>query len=440
MERFISFIEHYLVPITDKMGSQRHLVAIRDALIVIMPVTMIGAFSTLINNMPVQAYKDFMLKVFGDNWTMLGGNLWWGSIATMALFLVGSVAYFLAKSYKTNEIQAIFIALCSFLILSPQTASITPEGATDAVVGWGFISWTYLSTNALFTAILVGIVSTEIYVRLSSISWLRINLSDGVVPSVIKSFSTLLPGMITLFIIGLLSVLISMISDGKFINDIIATYLSKPLQGVGDTLFGAVMSALAINFLWIFGLHGSNITLSEIEGTLVQLGAQNVHLAQSGATEGYHVFAGAFLDAFVNLGGSGAILGLIIALIIAGRRRREMISLCGLGAIFNISEPIVFGMPIVLNPIYMVPFVLAPVMCTITSYIAISAGIVAPIIVDKIPWITPPIYGGLIATGHWSGAVLAIFNLLLSTVIYIPFIIIDEKITEKKILKFKKSN
>lgn len=129
------------------------------------------------------------------------------------------------------------------------------------------------------------------------------------------------------------------------------------------------------------------------------------------------------------------ILGLIIALIIAGRRRKEMIALGGPPACFNISEPMIFGMPIVLNPIYMIPFVLAPVLCTITSYLAISSGIVAPVLMAKIPWITPPIFSGIMATGHWTGGALAAVNLIISVVIYLPFVVADERMAKKRLAK-----
>ncbi|MDU7905068.1 MAG: PTS transporter subunit EIIC, partial [Peptostreptococcaceae bacterium] len=187
-----------------------------------------------------------------------------------------------------------------------------------------------------------------------------------------------------------------------------------------------------IHLLWTVGLHGANIAMPVTETLLLDLGAENAALAQAGATQGYHIFAGSFLDAFVYLGGSGMILGLIIALIIAGRRRKDMIALGLAPSCFNISEPVIFGLPIVLNPIYMIPFVLAPVVCSAVAYLAIDMGLVMPVIAAKIPWVTPPILGGFLATGHWTGAALAAVNLLISIVIYIPFVIASEKIDKRK--------
>ena len=435
MEKLMAFMERYLVPVAAKIGAQRHLVAIRDGFVAMIPVTMVGAFATLINNLPIQAYKDMMASVFGESWTTLGGDLWWGSIATMALFLVVSVAYYLAKSYEGNEIQAGLIALSAFIILAPQTASITPEGATEAIVGWGFIPNGYISSNALFTAILVAIISTELYVKLSKVSWLTIKMPDGVPPAVSRSFAKLLPGMITLFALGIIGILVRKFADGAYINDLLATYLVKPLEGAADSLGATLLIVFFVHLLWIFGLHGANIVLPVTNPLLLSLGGQNEALAQQGVANlaEYNVFAGAFLDAFVYLGGSGVIIGLVIALLIAGRRRKEMIALGGPPSLFNISEPMIFGMPIVLNPMYMIPFVLAPVLCAGVAYTAISTGLVPPVIMSQIPWVTPPIMGGMMATGSIRGGLLAAFNLVLSVVIYLPFVMAEERMMKKKL-------
>ena len=113
---------------------------------------MIGAFGNLAKNLPFKPYQNFITgTTIGGHIGTIGGNLWWGSIALMSLFLAVSVGYSLAKSYDGNGLQAGMISLCAFLVLSPQTASIVPEGATEAIVGWGFVDWTYVSTNGLFT-------------------------------------------------------------------------------------------------------------------------------------------------------------------------------------------------------------------------------------------------------------------------------------------------
>ncbi|MGL5312274.1 MAG: PTS sugar transporter subunit IIC [Peptostreptococcaceae bacterium] len=434
MEKFMGFMERYLVPVAAKFGAQRHLVAIRDGFVGMIPIAMIGAFGSLLKNLPFDPYQNFLANTtLGGHIANVGGNLWWGSLALMSLFLVISVAYSLANSYNANALQAGLIALCCFLILSPQTMTVG-EGA-EAVVGWGAIPWNYVSTNGLFTAMVVALVSTELFVKLSNVSGLTIKMPDSVPPAVSRSFAKLLPGLITITIVAIIGVLVATLSDGRFINDLLQEYLAKPLTGVADSLGGAIFVVLFVHVLWIFGLHGANIALPVISPILLELGGKNVELAAAGATTGYSVFAGAFLDAFVYMGGAGVCIGLIVALMIAGKRRKDMIALGGPPALFNINEPIMFGMPIVLNPIYMIPFILAPVLCVITSYFAISTGLVPPVIMPTIPWITPPIFSGFIATGSINGAILAAVNIVISIVIYLPFVAADERMAKKQLEK-----
>lgn len=432
MNGFMSFMDKYIVPVAAKIGAQRHLVAVRDAFIAMIPLTMIGALATLVNNMPFEWYQNLMPTIFGEGWKTLGGDLWWGTLAMMSVLLVMGVAYFLAKSYDEDGLQAGLIALGIFFIMAPQVASIKTDAGT--VDGWGFIPSGYTGTTALFTAILIGLLSTEVFVRLSRIKKINIKMPDGVPPAVARSFQKLIPGMLTLIIFGLLGMFLRF-ATGDYVTDLINTYLGTPLSNVADSLGSTVLIVLIVHLLWIVGLHGSNIALPFTETILMKLGAENAALAQAGATEGYNVLAGSFLDSFVYLGGSGMIIGLIIAIIIAGKRRRDMVALGGLPALFNINEPVVFGLPIVLNPIFMIPFVLAPVVTSILSYLAIDFGLVAPVIVPKIPWVTPPIVGGFMANGHWSGAALAAVNLIISIVIYLPFVIASEKIDARRAAK-----
>lgn len=432
MGAIMKFMDKYIIPVAGKLGAQRHLVAVRDGFVAMIPITMIGAVATLVNNLPVEAYKNFMAKIFGENWTMLGADLWWGSIATMAVFLVVSIAYNLAKSYDEDGLQAGLIALAIFFVMAPQVADIKNEAGKIISSGWGFIPSGYISNSALFSAIVIGLLSTEVFVRLSKIKKMTIKMPDGVPPAVAKSFAKLIPGMLTIAIFGIIGVLIKKFTGGLFLNDLLNTYLAAPLKGMADSLGSTMLVTFFIHLLWTVGLHGANIAMPVTETLLLDLGAENAALAQAGATQGYHVFAGSFLDAFVYLGGSGMILGLIIALIIAGRRRKDMIALGLAPSCFNISEPVIFGLPIVLNPIYMIPFVLAPVVCSGVAYMAIKIGWVMPVIMPKIPWVTPPILGGIMATGHWSGGVLAMVNLLISILIYIPFVIASEKIEQRK--------
>lgn len=433
MEKFMAFMDKYITPYAAKMGAQRHLVAVRDAFVAMIPLTIIGSLATLINNAPIKALSNFLAdNTFGQQIKSLNGDIWFGTLAIMALLLVIGVAYNLAKSYEENGLQSAMIATSIFILLIPQVAKIAIDGQ-PVVEGWGFIGVAYLGTGALFTAIIIGILSTEVFIRLGKLKQLVVKMPEGVPPAVSRSFAKLIPGMLTVVIFAVAGLLIRLAADGQFLTDLINKYLGIPSSNITDTLPSAILIAFFIHGLWFVGLHGANIALPFTGTMLTNLGAQNAEMIQNGAPlDQLHVLAGPFFDAFVFMGGSGVIIGLLIAIAIAGKRRRDMLALGLAPSIFNISEPVIFGLPIVLNPIFGIPFVIAPIVTTIISYLSISFGLVHPIIMATMPWTTPPILGGFMATGHWSGAVLCIVNIAVSILIYLPFVAMAEKMDARK--------
>jgi len=444
------FAEKYIMPAAAKFGNQRHLLAIRDALIGMIAITMIGAFATLINNLggAIKGYDNMMEAIFGVNWKTLGSDIWWGTFAFMTVFAVVGIAHKLARSYGDEGFEAMLVALASYFVLVPQSlaaVSVTLEGGETATGGaWGFISWNSLNTTALFTGIIVAIVATEIFVRLAKVKQLVIKLPDGVPPAVSKAFAKLLPGMLTIFIVALVGLLFRLyISDGVFFNDWLNSVLVKPLTNAADSLGFAVAIAFFVHFFWALGLHGPNILGGITTPLLTALGNQNIDLYAKNVTDldKYAVLAGPFLDAFVYMGGSGTTIGLLIAMFIVNRRRnKQMIALGTPPSLFNINEPIIFGLPIVLNPVWLIPFILTPILLTIISYLAVASHLVYPV-VSTIPWVTPPIIGGYLATGgHVSGAVLAAVNVVISIIVYLPFVVVAERMEVKKATETSNNN
>ena len=447
MTNTMSLVDKYIMPFANKLGNNRHLLAIRDALVGMIAITMIGSLSVLFTNLGQvpgigKYYQNLMVSLFGEKWNTLGSDIWWGTLAFMTIFAVFGIAHKLAKSYGDDGFEAMLVAAASFFVLIPQVAnvSITPEGGVAVSGGvWGVISWNYFNATALFTGIIVAIVATEIFVRLAKVKYLVIKLPEGVPPAVSRSFAKLVPGMTTIFVIGLVGLILrKFISDGAYLNDWINKVLVTPLTGAVDTMPFAILVVLLVHGFWILGLHGPNILGGITTPLMTKLGQENVNMYAQGVKDlgEYHILAGSFLDAFVYLGGSGATLGLLIAMIIAGRKRnKQIIALGSPPGIFQINEPVLFGLPIVLNPIWFFPFILGPIIMTIVAYLSISLGLVHPIVAD-IPWVTPAIVGGLLATGgHISGAVLAAVNLLISVLIYLPFVIAVGRIEARKAME-----
>ncbi|WP_422448671.1 PTS sugar transporter subunit IIC [Thermoanaerobacterium sp. DL9XJH110] len=417
MEAFIDWMEKHFVPVAGKIGSQRHLVAIRDGFAAIMPLILAGSFAVLINNtlcVWIPALKFL---------TPINGAVWWGTFAIMTLLMVFSIGYNLAKSYDEDALAAGLIAVASFLITLPQA----PEG-----VGWGFIKINYLDATALFTGLLVALVSTEIFVRLTR-AHLVINMPGDVPPSVGRAFAALIPGIITVYVFGILTSLITAIG-GTSLYDIILKTIQTPLQNIGQGAGSAMLATFLITLFWFFGLHGANLLDPVMNAIYIPALQANAAAIQQGAVP-QNLITRVFFDTYAHLGGSGATLGLIIAILLVARKRQDLRNLARLAlpaGIFQINEPVIFGLPVVLNPILFIPFVIVEPILTLISYIATAIGLASPTYV-AIPWTSPVGIGAFLATGGSIGAaILAVVNLAIATVIYLPFVVLLDRQKTKK--------
>lgn len=366
MRAIINFLEKYFVPIAGKIGSQRHLVAIRDGFVILMPLIIAGSMGVLINNLPLKWYQSLMPRIFGEGWRTFGGHLWEASFGIMSLLAVCTIAYSLAKHYKADGMSAAVVSLGSLLVIMEATA----EGAIPT-------QWT--GALGLFVAIFVALIATEVFVKLAKCKKLIIKMPDGVPPAVSKSFAALLPACITLAIVAIVKILFTKFGVPD-IHKVIYDGLQGPLSSLANTMGSAIIIALLNHLFWFFGLHGSNI----LEPVM-----QAVYLPA--------------LDANMAAG----------------------------PGLFNINEPMIYGLPIVLNPVFFIPFILTPVVLTILSYLAISIGLV-PHTIAMVPWTTPPILSGFLATGSWRGSVLQIVNLAIGIAMYFPFIKMAEKLEDKQ--------
>ncbi|GAB6676398.1 MULTISPECIES: PTS cellobiose transporter subunit IIC [Bacillus cereus group] len=416
MQKFIAFMEKYLVPVAGRIGSQRHLVAIRDGFIAVMPLILVGSFAVLINNLPVDAFQKLMKGAFGDVWKDIGGGMWTGSFAILALIAAVGISYNLAKSYGVDALSAAIITFGALIIISPTTPK---EGGID-------LAWT--GSQGLFVSIIVALLVTEVF-RFFVQRDITIKMPDGVPPAVMKSFAALVPAFVIL--IATASIQLAVKLAGTSIHKFVFETIQLPLQGLAGTLPSAIIIALLIHVLWFFGLHGPNIIGGIIDPIYLPALEKNIKLFNDGmsAYDVPHIFTKPFFDVYVYIGGSGATLAFLVAVMLVAKSAQ----LRGVGRVsigpgfFNINEPVIFGTPIVLNPALIIPFVLTPVVLVITSYTAISLGWV-PKTVALVPWTMPPIFSGyLVAGGSIAGAVLQLVNFAIAVVIYYPFVLMCDR-------------
>lgn len=424
--------------VAGKIGNQRHLGAIRDGFITLMPLLIVGSLVTLINNFPVGAGSDDTLRwVYLEGnpafqWLAnLNGSVWWGTFGMISIFAAATISYYLAKYYDGNRLSAAIISLASYMTIVPQMAIFNLEDGTEAA-GWGFINYKYVNATGLFVAIIVALVATELFVRLSKTNKLIIKMPSNVPPAVSRSFASLLPGMITIIIVGLLGVIINLIASQNVFDLISETILTPLSKTSGSFGFGIVIVFLT-HLLWSFGIHGPNI-FEAILQPLNVMAIENNTALMTGASVAPVIFNKSFADAFIYMGGSGVGLGLVVAILLVSKsKQNRMVGKLGMApGLFNINEPVIFGLPIVLNPIFVIPFIIAPIISLIIAYAATAIGFL-PIVTAVIPWTTPPILSGLLATNFaWQGPVIQVINLALSILIYLPFVKAADKIEMKK--------
>ncbi|MFD0770688.1 PTS cellobiose transporter subunit IIC [Bacillus sp. CGMCC 1.60114] len=416
MQKMIAFMEKYLLPVAGKMGSQRHLVAIRDGFAAVMPLILVGSLAVLINGLPIEAFQDFMKSMFGETWKMLGGNVWTGSFAILSLLVAVSTSYNLAKSYNVDALSAALITFGSLIIITPTTPK---EGG---------LSFDWTAAPGLFVALLTAIFVTEVF-RFFIQRDITIKLPDGVPPAVMRSFAALIPAFVVLFAVGAIQMIVKL--AGTSVHEVVFKTIQGPLQGLAGTLPSAIVVALIIHVLWFFGLHGDNIVGGIIEPLYLPGLQENVKMFHNGmsAYDVPNIITKPFFDIFVFMGGSGTTLAFLVAVLLVAKsaQLRGVSRVAITPGLFNINEPVLFGTPIVLNPILLVPFIMTPIVLTITAYTAISTGLV-PKIVAILPWTMPPIFNSYLATGgSVAGVILQLVNFTIAVAIYYPFVLMCDR-------------
>jgi len=417
------FLEEKFVPVAARVGNQRHLVAIRDGFITIMPLTIVGSLAVLVNNLPIKFYQNALDAIWKhETWTQWGGNVWGATFGIISLLLAFTIAYNLAKSYDKDGLSAGVISLSTYL--------------TFGTFGEGGLTGLTTGTGGIFIAIIVALLSTELFCKLTGNPKLLIKMPNGVPPAVSKSFAALLPAIIT---IGLFALVRTIISAGFDIPDIVGSFytaVQEPFMGLTNSWIAALLLAFIPTFLWTLGVHGANIIEPFMQTINLPAIEANVKAISSGEIAPYIVNK-PFFDAFINMGGSGTTIALIIAIFIFARKNKQYNTVGKLSAapgIFNINEPLLFGLPIVLNPVLFVPFILTPMVNVTIAFFATKWGFVPAATVSP-PWTTPPIINGFLATQSWQGAALSIVLIVVAVCIYLPFISMANRMAKQNELR-----
>lgn len=411
-------LESVLMPLAEKIGKNKYLIAVRDGFLLSMPLLIVGSFFLLIANFPIPGWTEFWARFFGENWASYFSKPTDATFSIMAILAVIGIGYSFSEQMNVDRLFGAAISLvCWFLIMPYEIL------AGDAVVAGIPLGW--VGSKGIFVGIICAFLAVHIYAWVNEKGWV-IKMPDGVPPTVEKSFAALIPAGMSVLVFFVINIVFAMTSYGNAFN-FIFTILQTPLLKLGNTLPAMVIAYIFLHFFWFFGVNGGSVVGAVFNPILQTLSAENLAAFQAGAALP-NIISQQFQDLFATFGGCGSTLSLLIAMLLFCRSKRvkELGKLAFIPGIFGINEPLVFGLPIVLNPMILIPFMLVPTINIVISYFCMSVGLVPLCSGVAIPWTMPVILSGFLATG-WQGAVLQFLLLILGVFIYMPFIKMMDK-------------
>ena len=347
------------------------------------------------------------------------------TMGILSLYFAIVIGYEYTKIYveeeglNLNPLNGGLLAVFAYFLTIPELTyskgMISAVTGKTTIGGWtvGGDSLTRLSTSGMFTAILMSILAVQLYRLCVKKNWV-IKMPEAVPEGVARSFTALIPGFVIAFAVLVINGIF--ILFGTDIYKVIAIPFAF-VSHITNTWLGIVVIYLLVHALWIVGIHGANIVMGLVNPILLANMAQNV--------DGKFIaYAGEFTNSYVTIGGSGATL--LLCFYIAFRAKSDQLRMLGKAsmgpAIFNINEPLIFGLPIVYNPILTIPFILAPIVSASIGYWSVQLGLAGKAIAQT-PWPTPIGIGAYVGSGGNIGAfVVALICALAAFVIWYPFI------------------
>nr|WP_220185898.1 PTS transporter subunit EIIC [Paenactinomyces guangxiensis] len=415
-----------------KITNQKYIMAIKKAFVVLMPVIITGAFAVLVANMimsPENGLAYFEMFSFLADYQPIMKSI---QYATLNFLTIGAVFLIGIELGRINGHKSLFpgiLAMMSFISVIPTTVELlvndSPQLVTDV------LARQFTDPKSLFLGMIIAIVSVEIYSKLESIDKLKIKMPESVPSNVATSFSALIPSIITVTIIATAGFAFHQLT-GMHLYEAVYNLVQKPLENVMQGLPGILILMFVAQSFWIIGIHGNQMVKPIREPLLLASITANMTAFQEGK-EIPNIITMPFWDVYMSIGGSGVTIGLLIAIFIASRRE-EMRSIAKLSigpGLFNINEPVIFGIPVMLNPLMAIPFIITPLVTGTIGYFATVTGFAGKAVV-MVPWTTPPIINAWLSTAGSMGAVITqMICIAVSALIYLPFVILSNRNREQ---------
>ncbi len=433
MNKMMEFLEKKVMPVANKIASMRYIRALRDGLAVTMPLVIVGSIFMLLANIPIPSVNNFLNSVFGDGFVAKLAYPCRATFDILTLVAVASISYQIAKQREVDGLSSAIVSIAAFLSLVP-VINISGAVMGDAELNLGRViqTNTYLSAGGLIVGIIAAIFSAEVYAFVIHKNWV-IKMPDSVPPAVARSFAAITPAMIILTVCWLIRVFFEGTSF-ETIFGFVSRFIATPLSKVGLSFGGMIATVLGIHLFWSTGIHGSRVVFGVMDSILLPAMEANRAAFEAG-TPLPNIVTKQFYDCFTNAGGL-TVMGLVILMLLFAKSKqiKSLGKLAIAPAIFNIAEPIMFGLPIIMNPIMIIPFILAPIAVGSITYGAMALGFCAYPAGVAVPWTVPMFLSGFLATGgDWRAIIVQLVNLLATMVIYYPFLkMYDKKMVEQE--------
>lgn len=424
MAGFSEKFQDGLVLIAEKVDDNKYLSSIKNSFTVFMPFVIVGSFGTLLNAL-ISSNTTGLAK-----WIPWLANLKpaftamnFCTMSFMAIPIIFLIAMNLAKHNKVPEYITGVVAVAAYISVVPQSISIGDQTAAG-------MAGSTLGAQGLFIGMIMAVLVTEMFSALIKIDQLKIKMPPAVPAGIATSFNVLIPIFITLVITSILGILFKM-ATGAYVSDWIYQIIQAPLEAVFQSPMGIIAIVVFSQLFWFLGIHGG-LVISPIRNPLMAAAiAANIAAVGAGQAATQPVTYGFWLN-FVVTGGAGITLSLIFAIFLFSKRddHRMIAKLSLLPGLCGISEPIVFGLPLVLNPTFAIPFIFNSGISTAIAMFATSIGFLPCNTVD-IPFGIPVFLSALISHG-WQGVVVQLIILAACTFTWAPFVLISNKEAARK--------
>lgn len=423
MDNIQNFLSKFIAPVANWMNKSLFFSSLAEAFMRLTPITLGGAFVLLVGNFPIPAWTNFLTKM---GWARQFSAAQNATMNALAIFVVFNFAYFYAKKNDLDPLPSGLLAISSFLILSPQDYLARALGTNDKLSQVTAFSTNYIGASGIIVSILLGWFVGWLYVYLTHKNFI-IKLPASVPPNVAASLQPSLIAGTTLFTMVIIRTGFSYTSFGN-IFDVVTRFIQLPLQSFTASPVSLIIIYVIANILWFFGIH-PNMVYGVITPLLTANAIINQNAFKAGHSMPYLVMAIITIVLGNGFGGQGTTIGLVISMVRAkSDRYKKMFKLAAIPSLFNINEPLVFGMPIMLNPIFFIPMVLVPIVngvfCLILIPILNVANSYNPMI--QLPWTAPGVVQGFLEGGISFGTITVIV-VLISTLIWYPFFKIADK-------------